>query len=196
MLAQVFQQSRWFAHESIVRNLDRLGAVSSERNHRLCHGPHSPPPLPALRRLRLAAFALLWAGVVLIPCPIVLPVELLLEPALILLIELDFHWRGRRELLFTEHVAEALAMQFANPRFYGQLPFVLRGGFGSNERIGPKAKSLGHFDVIPIEPAESHRLRPTVLLRLLAHAMLNGFYADFPSERKCASAYRAPQVLP
>src|SRR5208283_1103377 len=128
---------------------------------------------------------LLWAGVVLIPCPIVLPVELLLEPALILLIELDFHWRGRRELLFTEHVAEALAVQFANPRFYGQLPFVLRGGFGSNERIGPKAKSLGHFDVIPIEPAEPYRLRPTVLLRLLAHAMLKRFYADFPSERKC-----------
>jgi len=153
-------------------------------------------PVPRSSPASPGCLVLLGTGVVLIPCPIVLPIELLLEPALILLIELDFHWRGRRELRFTEHLAEALAVPSANPRFYGQLPFVLRTGFGSNERIGPKAKSLGHFDVIPIEPAESHRLRPTVLLRLLAHAMLKRFYADFPSERKCASVYRVPQVLP
>jgi hypothetical protein len=95
---------------------------------------------------------------------------LVLEPAHRILIELDLDWHGRRERLLTEHVAEALSVQFADPLVYGQFPFMLRTGFGSNQRLGPKAKSLGHFYVVPIQPAQPHCLRPTVLLRLLAHA--------------------------
>src|ERR1700732_353764 len=88
-------QTKRGARRTWLRPASLLGPSSLERNGVIAN------PLVLtwrgtgarrFRRFRFAVFALRWAGLVLIPRPIVLPVELLLELAHSLLIKLDFRW--------------------------------------------------------------------------------------------------------
>jgi hypothetical protein len=108
-------------------------------------------------------------SVIRVPVVVILPIEFFLESPGGILVGFRFYRQRRGLRLLPQAKPEALEVQLANPVLHGQLPLLLWIRARSNHCVGLEAQTLGHGDVVLVQPAELLRLRPTVPLRLLAH---------------------------
>src|SRR5271170_5348247 len=97
--------------------------------------------------------------------PGILPVNRFAEDPNLFFVVLDRRWRRRGDRrLLPKDMTKALKMQFANPVFHWQFPLLLGIGPVANQCIRPETQTLGHGDIVLVEPTELLGLRPIVPL--------------------------------
>jgi hypothetical protein len=113
---------------------------------------------------------LLASGSVRISLVVFFPVNRFAVHPNLFFVVLEWWWcrRGDRRLL-PKDITKALKMQFANPVFHWQFPLLLGIGPVANQCIRPKTQTLGHGNIVLLEPAELLGPRPIVPLWFLGH---------------------------